>query len=116
VGSSTRIAFAMLSCLIASIISVLVAQNTQSVTAIQEIPLNFIQQQIDAVFSDLDIRAVKLGMLYHEDIIHLVANNLKKYQPSAIVLDPVMISQTGHALLKPQAIQALVHDLFPTPH
>lgn len=97
----------------ASIITILVAQNTQSVIAIQEIPLAFIQQQIDAVFTDLSIDAVKLGMLYHEDIIHLVAANLKKYQPRFIVLDPVMISQTGHTLLKPQAIQALVNDLFP---
>lgn len=97
----------------ASIITILVAQNTQSVTAIQEIPLVFIQQQIDAVFTDLSIGAVKLGMLYHEDIIHLVARNLKKYQPPYVVLDPVMISQTGHALLKPQAIHALVDDLFP---
>lgn len=97
----------------ASIITILVAQNTVSVTAIQEIPLAFIQQQIDAVFTDLSIGAVKLGMLYHEDIIHLVARNLKKYQPPFVVLDPVMISQTGHALLKPQAIQALITDLFP---
>ncbi|WP_342220737.1 bifunctional hydroxymethylpyrimidine kinase/phosphomethylpyrimidine kinase [Rickettsiella endosymbiont of Miltochrista miniata] len=97
----------------ASIITILVAQNTESVTAIQEIPLAFIQQQIDAVFTDLSIDAVKLGMLYHEDIIHLVAANLKKYQPPFIVLDPVMISQSGHALLKTEAIQALVNDLFP---
>ena len=97
----------------ASIITVLVAQNTLSVTAIQEIPLMFIQQQIDAVFTDLSIGAVKLGMLYHEEIIHLVAANLKKYQPPFVVLDPVMISQTGHTLLKPEAIQALVDVLFP---
>lgn len=97
----------------ASIISILVAQNTQAVTAIQEIPLAFIQQQIDAVFTDLSIDAVKLGMLYHEDIIHLVASNLKKYQAPFVVLDPVMISQTGHILLKPQAIHALVDELFP---
>jgi hydroxymethylpyrimidine/phosphomethylpyrimidine kinase len=97
----------------ASVMTVLVAQNTLSVTALQEIPLAFIQQQIDAVFTDLSIAAVKLGMLYHEDIIHLVAANLKKYRPPWIVLDPVMISQTGHPLLKSQAIQALVDDLFP---
>ncbi len=96
----------------ASVITVLVAQNTVSVSAIQEIPLSFIQQQIDAVFTDLSIDAVKLGMLYHTDIIQLVAANLKKYQPPFVVLDPVMISQTGHTLLKPEAIQALIDDLF----
>jgi hydroxymethylpyrimidine/phosphomethylpyrimidine kinase len=97
----------------ASIITVLVAQNTCQVTAIEEIPLSFIQQQIDAVFSDLSIGAVKLGMLYQEEIIHLALTNLKKYQPPFTVLDPVMIAQTGHLLLKPQAINALVNDLFP---
>lgn len=97
----------------ASIITVLVAQNTYHVTAIEEIPLDFIQQQIDAVFSDLAIGAVKLGMLYQEEIIHLLANNLKKYPPPFTVLDPVMIAQTGHLLLKPQAVNALVNDLFP---
>lgn len=97
----------------ASIITVLVAQNTQSVTAIQEIPIDFIQQQIDAVFNDLSVDAVKLGMLYHETIIRCVSRNLKKYSPRTIVLDPVMVSQTGHSLLKPQAIRALVDELFP---
>lgn len=96
----------------ASIISVLVAQNTQEVTAICEIPLKFIRQQIDAVFQDLKVNAVKLGMLYQENIIQLVAKQLKKYQPPHIVLDPVMISQTGHTLLNPQAISALINELF----
>ncbi|TLY47272.1 MAG: bifunctional hydroxymethylpyrimidine kinase/phosphomethylpyrimidine kinase [Gammaproteobacteria bacterium] len=91
----------------ASIITVLVVQNTLSVSAIQEIPLTFIQQQIDAVFTDLPIGAVKLGMLYHTDIIQLVAANLKKYRPPFVVLDPVMMSQTGQPLLKPEAIPAL---------
>lgn len=97
----------------ASIITVLVAQNTQAVISLQDIPLDFIQQQIDAVFTDLSINAVKLGMLYHEGIIRLIRHNLKKYQPPFIVLDPVMITQTGHPLLKPQAIQVLATDLFP---
>lgn len=96
----------------ASIITVLVAQNTVSVSAIHEIPLSFIQQQIDAVFTDLSIDAVKLGMLFDTDIIQLVAANLKKYQPPFVVLDPVMISQTGQPLLKPKAIQTLIDDLF----
>ncbi len=96
----------------ASIITVLVAQNTVSVSAIQEIPLSFVQQQIDAVFTDLSIDAVKLGMLYRTDIIQLVAAHLKKYQAPFVVVDPVMISQTGQPLLKPEATQALIDDLF----
>lgn len=97
----------------ASIITVLVAQNTLSVSAIQEVPLTFIQQQVDAVFTDLSIDAVKLGMLYHTDIINLISANLKKYRPPFVVLDPVMISQTGHTLLKPEAIHALIDNVFP---
>ncbi|MES2997730.1 MAG: bifunctional hydroxymethylpyrimidine kinase/phosphomethylpyrimidine kinase [Pseudomonadota bacterium] len=96
----------------ASVITVLVAQNTQGVQAIQEIPLTFIQQQIDAVFTDLSIAAVKLGMLYQEDIIRLITDNIKKYHPPFIVLDPVMTAQSGDCLLKANAVTALT-DLFP---
>jgi hydroxymethylpyrimidine/phosphomethylpyrimidine kinase len=96
----------------ASVITVLVAQNTQGVQAIQEIPLAFIQQQMDAVFTDLHISAVKLGMLYQQDIIELIAKNLKKYQPPVIVLDPVMTAQSGDLLLKPDTVNALM-GLFP---
>jgi hydroxymethylpyrimidine/phosphomethylpyrimidine kinase len=96
----------------ASIITVLVAQNTQGVQAIQEIPLRFLQQQIDAVFSDLHIAAVKLGMLYKEDIIDTVAENIKKYAPPFTVLDPVMTAQSGDVLLKKNAVNALI-QLFP---
>jgi hydroxymethylpyrimidine/phosphomethylpyrimidine kinase len=96
----------------AAVITILVAQNTQGVQAIQEIPLPFIQQQIDAVFTDLSLAAVKLGMLYKEEIIHLIAKNLKKYRPPFIVLDPVMTAQSGDLLLKTNAITALM-NLFP---
>ncbi|BBB15164.1 phosphomethylpyrimidine kinase [Candidatus Rickettsiella viridis] len=96
----------------ASVITVLVAQNTQRVRAIQEIPLAFIQQQMDAVFTDLQFAAVKLGMLYKQDIIELVTQNLKKYQPPLIVLDPVMTTQSGDVLLKPNTINTLMR-LFP---
>jgi hydroxymethylpyrimidine/phosphomethylpyrimidine kinase len=96
----------------ASVITVLVAQNTQGVQAIQEIPLHFIQQQIDVVFTDLSIVAVKLGMLYQEKIINKIAENIKKYRPPFIVLDPVMTAQSGDLLLKTNAVLALSH-LFP---
>lgn len=100
-------------CYAASVITVLVAQNTQGVQSIQEIPLPFIQQQIDSVFTDLQCTAVKLGMLYNEETILLVANNLKKYRPPFIILDPVMAAQSGDSLLKIGAINKLKKDLFP---
>jgi len=99
-------------CYAASVITVLVAQNTQGVHAIQEIPLSFIQQQIDVVFTDLHMAAVKLGMLYQEEIIQLIAKNLKKYNPPHVVLDPVMTAQSGDLLLQAHAVTALI-TLFP---
>jgi hydroxymethylpyrimidine/phosphomethylpyrimidine kinase len=97
----------------ASIITVLVAQNTQGVQAIQEVPLSFIQQQIDSLFTDLTVASVKIGMLYNRDIIELIAKNLKKHQPPLVVLDPVMTAQSGDLLLKSEAVLALVNNLFP---
>lgn len=99
-------------CYAASVITVLVAQNTQGVQAIQEIPLPFIQQQMDSVFSDLHCAAVKLGMLYKEEIMLLIQKNLKKYRPPFIVLDPVMAAQSGDCLLEKNAVTALI-NLFP---
>ncbi|MDQ8039319.1 MAG: bifunctional hydroxymethylpyrimidine kinase/phosphomethylpyrimidine kinase [Rickettsiella sp.] len=100
-------------CYAATVITILVAQNTQGVQAIQEIPLPFIQQQIDSVFSDLKFGAVKLGMLYNKKIILLVANSLKKYHPPFIVLDPVITAQSGDSLLKFDAINTIKKELFP---
>lgn len=91
----------------ASIITVLVAQNTQGVTAIEEISLPFLQQQLDAVFSDLDVAALKIGMLYKKEIIELIAENIKKYSIRYRVLDPVITAQSGDQLLKDDAIDAL---------
>lgn len=91
----------------ASIITVLVAQNTQGVSTIEEISLPFLQQQIDAVFSDLEVAAIKIGMLYKKSIIEIIAKNIEKYSFPVIVLDPVMTAQSGDCLLAEDAIEAL---------
>ncbi len=91
----------------ASIITVLVAQNTQGVSTIEEISLPFLQQQIDAVFSDLEVAAIKIGMLYKKSIIEVIAKNIEKYSFPVIVLDPVMTAQSGDCLLAEDAIEAL---------
>src|SRR4051812_46754758 len=83
----------------ASVVTALVAQNTQGVQAIQEVPPDFIRQQIDSVFMDLDVRAVKIGMLHHEKVIEVVASALEEYAPSIVVLDPVMVAKNGSVLL-----------------
>jgi hydroxymethylpyrimidine/phosphomethylpyrimidine kinase len=100
-------------CYAASIVTVLVAQNTQAVQAIQEIPAEFVTQQIDSVFSDLDVAAVKIGMLYNEKIIAAVAASLEKYKPRNIVLDPVMVAKNGCELLLPETVTFLKERILP---
>ncbi len=96
-----------------SVITALTAQNTQGVQAVHPIPADFIQAQCDAVFSDIRVDAVKIGMLAQADIIHAVAAALRQWQPACVVLDPVMIAKGGHALLAPEAVTALRDDLLP---
>lgn len=100
-------------CYAASIITALTAQNTQGVQAIQEIPPQFVQQQINSVFSDLDINAVKIGMLHNEEIVKVIINALKKFQPKYVVLDPVMLAKSGCELLDLNTIHLLKEKLFP---
>jgi hydroxymethylpyrimidine/phosphomethylpyrimidine kinase len=100
-------------CYAASIVTALVAQNTQGVQAIQEVLPAFIEKQIDSVFDDLTIDAVKIGMLHNTAVIKVVAAALKKFQPASIVLDPVMVAKDGSALLDLTTIDYLKENLFP---
>lgn len=97
----------------AAIITALTAQNTQGVHAITNIELAFLQQQIETVFNDLTVDAVKIGMLHNTAIITLIARMLKLYPIKNIVLDPVMIAKNGCDLLMPDTIAALKQQLFP---
>lgn len=97
----------------ATIITSLVAQNTQGVVAIESISWHFIQQQLDAVFTDLTIDAIKIGMLENSDIIQLIANHFKQMTNTPIILDPVMFAKDGSPLLAPQAIETLKQCLLP---
>ena len=96
-----------------SVITALTAQNTQGVSAIYSVPASFIADQCDAVFQDLDIAAVKIGMLNDVSVIECLANKLQQYQPPFIVLDPVMVATSGAKLLQEEAKEALVSLLFP---
>ena len=91
----------------ASIITALTAQNTKGVTAIHDVPAEFIAAQIDAVFSDLHPGAVKLGMLGNATAIDAVAKGLERHHAHDVVLDPVMIATSGDKLLRDDAIDAL---------
>lgn len=101
-------------CYAASIITALVAQNTQGVQAIYEIAADFVAQQIDSVFSDLNVEAVKIGMLHNEKIIEVVAAALEKLNPKFVVIDPVMVAKNGCELLQLETLEFLKRRLFPT--
>ena len=105
--------FAALGVYGASIITALTAQNTKGVSAIHDVPPDFIVAQIDAVFSDLDIGAVKIGMLSQAATIEVVSKSLDRHRARNVVLDPVMIATSGDRLLAPDAVEALRKLLIP---
>jgi hydroxymethylpyrimidine/phosphomethylpyrimidine kinase len=97
----------------ASVITALTAQNTQGVTGIHDVPPNFITAQFDAVFADLGVAALKIGMLSRMESISAVADALDRHAARNIVLDPVMVATSGDRLLTSDAIEALRAMLFP---
>ncbi|KVQ21527.1 bifunctional hydroxymethylpyrimidine kinase/phosphomethylpyrimidine kinase [Burkholderia cepacia] len=97
----------------ASAITALTAQNTRGVTGVHAPDAAFVTAQLDAVFSDIRIDAVKIGMLANAAIVHAVADALRRYAPRFVVLDTVMISKSSHALLAPEAVDALRDTLLP---
>ncbi|WP_151705735.1 bifunctional hydroxymethylpyrimidine kinase/phosphomethylpyrimidine kinase [Nitrincola alkalilacustris] len=97
----------------ASVITALTAQNTREVRAILPIPADFIRSQIQAVLDDLNVAAIKVGMLGDVATIECVAKALSEYPARPIVLDPVMIAKSGDALLQGDAINSLRSLLLP---
>jgi hydroxymethylpyrimidine/phosphomethylpyrimidine kinase len=97
----------------ASVVTALTAQNTKGVTAIHDVPPEFIAAQIDAVFSDLDVRAVKIGMVSQSAVAETIAAGLERWGQSRVVFDPVMIAASGDRLLAPDAIDTLKRVLIP---
>lgn len=91
----------------AAVVTALTAQNTKGVFGIHDVPPDFIAAQIDAVFSDLAVSAVKIGMLGGPAAIEVVAAALGRYHPRAVVLDPVMIASSGQPLLRGEALGRL---------
>jgi hydroxymethylpyrimidine/phosphomethylpyrimidine kinase len=96
-----------------SVITAITAQNTEEVTEVFELPTSIIAAQIDAVFDDFEVAAVKTGMLSSTAIVETVARMLKPQNVTNLVVDPVMISKTGHSLLTLDAIEAVKQRLFP---
>ena len=105
--------FSAIGCYGMSVITALTAQNTRGVTGIHAVPPDFAVQQIEAVFSDMGADAVKIGMLYSAELIEAVSEALKKHDARKIVLDPVMVAQSGDKLLQDDAIEAIKTHLMP---
>jgi hydroxymethylpyrimidine/phosphomethylpyrimidine kinase len=105
-------AFAAAGCHGTSAVVALTAQNTVGVTAIHELPPEFVTAQLDAVFDDIGVDAAKAGMLFSARLIETVADFLAAH-PVPLVVDPVMVASSGAKLLEDDAVGALVSRLFP---
>ena len=95
-----------------AIVSV-VAENTSRVIDIQDITPDMIGKQIDAVFEDIEVSAVKVGMLSSEACMRMVAEKLAQYRPANVVIDPVMYAKNGCPLMNPEAVGALIEWVIP---
>jgi hydroxymethylpyrimidine/phosphomethylpyrimidine kinase len=104
--------FAALGVYGACVITALTAQNSKGVLAVHDAPADIVAAQLDAVFADLDVAAVKIGMLANAAIIEAVAAGLVRHRAGNVVLDPVMAASTGAGLLRGDAATAL-RDLIP---
>ena len=96
-----------------SAITALTAQNTTGVRAIQESSPDFLKEQINAVFEDIFPDAVKIGMVASSELIRVIADRLIHYEAKNIVVDPVMVSTSGSALMKSDAVLTLIKELLP---
>lgn len=96
-----------------SVITAVVAENTCRVISIEEMPPGCICSQLDAVFEDIEVDAVKLGMLPGIQAIEAAAQKLREYRAQNIVCDPVMVAKGGCALMAPQALDALKEEILP---
>jgi hydroxymethylpyrimidine/phosphomethylpyrimidine kinase len=95
-----------------SVLVALTAQNTTAVTALHELPPDFVVAQLEAVFDDIGVDAAKTGMLFSRRLIETVAGYLEEH-PVPLVVDPVMVASSGARLLEDDAVDALVSRLFP---
>jgi hydroxymethylpyrimidine/phosphomethylpyrimidine kinase len=105
-------AFAAAGCYGTSAIVALTAQNTTGVTAVHELPVDFVRAQLDAVFADIGVDAAKTGMLFSRPVIDAVADFLDA-RGVTLVVDPVMVASSGATLLQADAVELLVSRLFP---
>ena len=102
-----------LGCYAATAITAVTVQNTIGVEAVHPVPIDIIEGQIEAVLSDIGADAVKTGMLQSAEIVHTVSETLRRHKVGNLVIDPVMVSTSGHRLLEEDAIVSLQKELIP---
>lgn len=96
-----------------SVITAVTVQNTQGVFGCQDISPEIIRAQIDAIYSDIEVSGVKVGMVSQIETIHAIADKLEEHQAVNVVVDPVMISKSGFDLMQPEAKEMLIKRLIP---
>lgn len=106
-------AISAMGCFAASAITAVTVQNTVGVQGVHPIPLDVLEGQVDTVLSDIGADAVKIGMLHSADVVEVVASMIEKYKIRNVVLDPVMVSTSGHRLIEESAIEVLKARLIP---
>lgn len=106
-------AISAMGCYAASAITAVTVQNTMGVQAVHPVPLDILSGQIDAVLSDIGADSIKIGMLHSAGVVSLVADKLKHYNIRNVVLDPVMVSTSGHRLIENSAVELLKERLLP---
>ena len=94
-------------------ITAITVQNTTGVRAIHAIPSEYVRGQIEAVMDDIMPDAIKIGMINDIEIVHVIAESIRKYHPQHVVFDPVMVSTSGCKLVEDNAIEALTKELMP---
>lgn len=100
-------------CYAASAITAVTVQNTLGVQAVHPVPLEVLDGQIEAVLSDIGADAVKIGMLHSPEVVKIVADKIRKYAVRNVVLDPVMVSTSGHRLIEEPAVEVIKELLLP---
>ena len=106
-------AISAMGCFATTAITAITAQNTLGITAVHPIPIEMIEDQIDAVLSDIGTDTIKIGMLHSAEVVNVVADKIEQYKIKNVVLDPVMVSTSGHRLIEEQAVEVLKLRLVP---
>jgi hydroxymethylpyrimidine/phosphomethylpyrimidine kinase len=97
----------------AAVLTALTAQNTLGVRGVHAVPAEFVAAQLDAVLSDLDVRALKSGMLWSADVVRVVVTAVRRYEVPAVIVDPVMVATSGDRLVDQGTVDAIRELLLP---